>query len=144
MPILLLLFLLYWYIMFNDTGQSLLSSNLSTTMSITPKVRLCSKCAHTFHDRNFYLGWDFCVCFLLLFLWLLFTSPFSAYHTCTLQNFFQFQQILWNIIAASPIWLAFFLSKLLSDIRIWVFFVTFSFGTHGVCNDCPATGPHIA
>nr|XP_022324860.1 magnesium transporter NIPA3-like [Crassostrea virginica] len=36
-PILLLLFLLYWYIMFNDTGQSLLSSNLSTTMSITPK-----------------------------------------------------------------------------------------------------------
>ena len=67
MPILLLLFLLYWYIMFNDTGQSLLSSNLSTTMSITPKVRLCSKCAHTFHDRNFYLGWDFCVCFLLLF-----------------------------------------------------------------------------
>ncbi|XP_062569105.1 magnesium transporter NIPA4-like [Saccostrea cucullata] len=35
-PILVLLFLLYWYIMFNDTGQSF-SSVLSTTLSSTPK-----------------------------------------------------------------------------------------------------------
>ncbi|XP_061164060.1 uncharacterized protein LOC133173136 [Saccostrea echinata] len=35
-PILVLLFLLYWYIMFNDTGQNF-SSVLSTTLSSTPK-----------------------------------------------------------------------------------------------------------
>lgn len=36
-PILLLLLLLYWYIMFNDTGQPSFSSKLSTAMTISPK-----------------------------------------------------------------------------------------------------------